>query len=151
MLRDGRGAAAVEFAIVMPLLFLLMFGIIEWSLLMYNKAMITNASREGARAGIVFVWDPVNDVYAPPTATDISNVVDGYLADNLISFSAATETVQVTFVDTNSSGVLDSGDYRTVTVTYPYSFLVFPSLIGMFGGSTPATKNLTAATTMRME
>ena len=40
-----KGAAAVEFAIVMPLLVLLTFGIIEFSILFYNKAMVTNASR----------------------------------------------------------------------------------------------------------
>lgn len=41
-----KGASAVEFALVLPLLMLILFGIIEFSLLMYNKAMITNASRE---------------------------------------------------------------------------------------------------------
>ena len=49
-----KGASAVEFALVLPLLMLILFGIIEFGLLMYNKAMITNASREGARRGIVY-------------------------------------------------------------------------------------------------
>ena len=44
----------MEFAIIAPLLFIILFGIIEFGILIYNKAMITNASREGARAGIVF-------------------------------------------------------------------------------------------------
>ena len=57
---NANGAAAVEFAIVVPLLLLLLFGIIEFSLLLYNKAMLTNASREGARFGIVYVIDSGN-------------------------------------------------------------------------------------------
>ena len=51
-----KGAAAVEFAIVLPLLLMLLFGIIEFSVILYDKAMITNASREGTRAGIVSRW-----------------------------------------------------------------------------------------------
>jgi Flp pilus assembly protein TadG len=33
---------------------MLLFGIIEFGIILYDKAMITNASREGARAGIVY-------------------------------------------------------------------------------------------------
>jgi len=47
------GQALVELALVLPLLLILAFGIVEFGLLMYNKAVITNASREGARVGIV--------------------------------------------------------------------------------------------------
>ena len=43
------GVAAVEFAIILPFLVILIFGMIEFSLVLYNKAMITNASRVGAR------------------------------------------------------------------------------------------------------
>jgi Flp pilus assembly protein TadG len=49
-----KGVAAVEFAIVAPLLFLLIFGIISYGIMLYNQALITNATRTGARAGIVF-------------------------------------------------------------------------------------------------
>ena len=49
MLRHNqKGAALIEFAIVLPLLLLLVFGAIEFGLLFYNKQVITNASREGA-------------------------------------------------------------------------------------------------------
>ena len=48
-----KGAVAVEFALILPVLVLLLFGIVEFSLLMYNKQILTNASREGARYGIV--------------------------------------------------------------------------------------------------
>jgi Flp pilus assembly protein TadG len=49
MIRDQNGGAAVEFAIILPLLIALLFGIVEFGLLLYNKQIITNASREGAR------------------------------------------------------------------------------------------------------
>ena len=57
MIRNEKGGSLVEFAIITPLLFVILFGIFESGLLLYNKAVITNASREGARAGIVFDYD----------------------------------------------------------------------------------------------
>ena len=42
---------------------MLLFGIIEFGIILYDKAMITNASREGARAGIVFDPDGISDSY----------------------------------------------------------------------------------------
>jgi Flp pilus assembly protein TadG len=42
---NESGAALVEFAIVLPLLLVLIFGMIEFSVMLYDKAMITNASR----------------------------------------------------------------------------------------------------------
>jgi Flp pilus assembly protein TadG len=44
----------VEFAIIAPLLFAVLFGIIEFGFYLYNKAVVTNASREGARQGVVY-------------------------------------------------------------------------------------------------
>ncbi|MGD8892889.1 MAG: pilus assembly protein, partial [Desulfobacterales bacterium] len=57
LIEDQNGATVVEFAIILPLLIVFLFGIIEFGLLLYNKQVITNASREGARAGLV-VRDP---------------------------------------------------------------------------------------------
>jgi len=47
---DDRGAAAVEFALVLPLLLILIFGIIDFGRLLNTKITLTEAAREGARA-----------------------------------------------------------------------------------------------------
>ena len=47
--RSERGAAAVEAALVTPLLMLLVFGIVEMSLLMRDASGVTNQVRAGAR------------------------------------------------------------------------------------------------------
>ena len=52
-IKNQNGVALVEFGLILPLLILLLFGITEFSLLLYNKQVITNAAREGARAGII--------------------------------------------------------------------------------------------------
>ena len=43
-LRCQKGVAAVEFAIILPVLMIIIFGIIEFGLLLYDKQVITNAS-----------------------------------------------------------------------------------------------------------
>ena len=73
---EQKGVAALEFAIILPVLLLLTCGIIEFSVALYDKAMITNASREGARAGIVYAFDP-NNAGAPnqPLDAQITQVI----------------------------------------------------------------------------
>ena len=132
--RCQRGAAAVEFAIIAPLLFTIVFGIIEFSLLFYDKAVITNASREGARFGIVFDLPR-------RTEAEIAAEVATYTSNRLVSFGNSTPVTTVTW-----SG-LDSGDALTVSVAYDYDFLVLPNFI-------PALNNVTslgATTVMRLE
>ena len=53
-LKRQEGSNLVEFALVLPLLLILVMGIVEVGLAIYDKAVITNACREGARAGIIF-------------------------------------------------------------------------------------------------
>ena len=51
--RSERGAAAVEFALVMPLLFLLVFGIIDYGAVYADSISARNGVREAARQGVV--------------------------------------------------------------------------------------------------
>lgn len=119
------GAAAVEFALVLPLFLVVMFGVLEFGLLMYAKGIITQGSREGARYGVVF-----NVI--PKTQADIQTYVNNYLQS--AGFAGATVTVTI-------------GDPLSVKVDYPYQFLALPNFIaGLIG-----TVNLSTETTMRME
>ena len=51
--RDQDGAAAVEFALLLPLLVLLLFGMIEFGLAFNTRIQATNAAREAARRAVV--------------------------------------------------------------------------------------------------
>jgi Flp pilus assembly protein TadG len=136
-IKNQKGAAAVEFAIVFPILLVLIFGIIEFSIMLYNKAMITNASREGARSGIVFASPRVPN-------TDITSVIDTYCSNSLITFG--TQNIPVVTISRSGTGA-EAGDILTVDVSYHYDFLVLPNLIeNLISGM-----DLTATTVMRME
>ena len=133
-----EGTSAVEFAICLPLLVFLIFGIIEFSILLYDKAVITNASREGARAGIVYAYPSrVSD-------TEIKAVVINYCQENLVTFGS--DVLNAGSITVGRTGDL-SGDPLTVTVSYNYDFLVMPSFINSLLGGI----QLSADTVMRME
>lgn len=69
--RDQRGASAVEFALVFPLLMLIIFGIIQFGFVMAQSAALSNGARAGARYGVV-------NVLSTPTCADlVSKVRDG--------------------------------------------------------------------------
>ncbi|MCE5325957.1 MAG: pilus assembly protein [Planctomycetaceae bacterium] len=52
--KKRRGLSCVEMALVLPLLLLLTFGIIEYSIQFYVRGEMTNAAREGARRLAVY-------------------------------------------------------------------------------------------------
>ena len=139
-----EGASAVEFALILPLLLILVFGIIEFSILFYDKAMITNASREGARVGIVYQYQDGGPNH--PDDTEIAAAIVQYVQNHLISFGAGS-VVSTTITRNGDS----SGDPLRVTVNYQYNFLVFDSLLSLVGGSLSNGISLAAETVMRME
>lgn len=138
MIRDEHGGSLVEFAIVMPLLLLFLFGIIEMGILLYNQAVITNASREGARYGIV-------SRTPRHTEAEIRSLIGSFCDNNLlISFGTwADPTVTATFVTGQNFG-----DPLRVQIQWPHRFLVLPNLPGA-GLTNPLT--LSAHTVMNYE
>ena len=142
-LKKSKGASAVEFAIILPMLVLLVFGIIELSFALYDKAMITNASREGARVGIVYRSPAV-------TNAEITSVINNYLGTHLITFggkrSPSSDPITGATVIVTRTGVSPGGELR-VSVGYTYNFLVLPQFIPGVGQGI----NMAAETIMRME
>jgi len=125
--RNNKGAAMAELAITLPILLVVLFGIFEFGLVMYNKAVITNASREGARTGIVFRADPNTGNYAPYTEGEIIAVVNAYLDNGrrLIPPTAYS-------VDVLNDIICTTGNPRpsiAVQVAYDYNFFILPKFI----------------------
>ncbi len=52
-IRDERGAAVVEFAIIFPLLIILLFGMVDFGRAFFLRNNLVAAAREGARLGAV--------------------------------------------------------------------------------------------------
>lgn len=140
-----RGAAAVEFAILLPLLALILFGIVQFGVAMYDKSVITSASREAARYAAVFRPDPrpdCDEIYAA--------AVQPY-EQNLVTFSGSRTLARNCFNGATpaASGDVcaDPGDVVAVEVVFPYRYFGIPGWVGNVVGP----MRLAATTVMRCE
>jgi Flp pilus assembly protein TadG len=126
-IRSERGQTMTEFAIVLPLLAVLLFGIIQLGIAFNNYMTVTDATRAGARKAAVSrdLDDPVG---AAETAVRSS-------ASNL-----SQDDLQVR-VESN----FEAGSDVTVTASYPYSISL--PLIGFV----LTDGQLTSSTTERVE
>ncbi len=129
--RGQQGVAAVEFALILPLFLMLIFGVIDFGLAMYAKGLITNASQEGARFGAIYRLDPL-------TVGDIQTHVQDYL-------QTAGFTAPVTVTVTGAGG--PSGSPLSVRVDYAYRSLTLPELVAGLTGDL----ELSAQTVRRLE
>ncbi|MBI4797736.1 MAG: pilus assembly protein [Desulfarculus sp.] len=131
LLKGSRATAAVEFALFLPVFLVMIFGIVELGSAWYQKQMLVNASREGARLGSL-LNDPSNSS-AQVTAT----------VTNYLQASGYPGAFQV--VSTGTDG--NPGDQVQVTVTSQYQL---PVLARLVPGSL-ASVTLRGVTVMRHE
>ena len=105
--RSERGQSLTEFAIVLPLLVVLLFGIIQFGITFHDYITLTDAVRAGARKGTVarHLDDPVGETVAQ--VRESGSDLDG--ADLEIS-------VESTWT---------RGEEVTVTASYPYEIRLF--------------------------
>jgi len=131
--RSEHGGELIEFAIVAPLLILLLAGIFDFGMMFRTYEAVTNAAREGARVGVLPGYG----------AMDVEDRVDEYMAASGLTGSY---TVNVA----NTSVATGAGTFtaRSVTVDYPYQFAVLGVIA--FGGI-PTTIPLRAVSVMRTE
>jgi TadE-like protein len=124
-MKSERGQTMTEFALVLPLLVLLLFGVVQFGIAFNNYLMLTDAVRAGARKGTVarHMADPVGAVETQVRAagTDLD-------PDDL---------------DIDVTSTWQQGSDVTVSATYPYSI----SLLGLVVKS----GELTSTTTMSVE
>jgi Flp pilus assembly protein TadG len=140
LLKREDGVVTVEFIILFPLYLLILVGIIEFGHLWYVRHALTNASREGARAAVVY-YTPADTREAWATAT-AKAAVKNYLSATNDPWLKSLPDPVVTFPDVTAA----TGNTLTVTVTSPSGLLLLDELI-------PAFKDVTvsAETTMRLE
>lgn len=122
--RPQGGAAAVEFALLLPVLMAMLMGTLEMGMMLYNKAVLTNATREGARAGIV-LRNP------KPSVGEITNVVLQKSQSNLISL-LPTDAPQVTVLQSSPAAWPNT---LQVSAQYTFKGFVIGSVMQALGST----------------
>ena len=126
--KNREGTAMVEFAIALPLLTLVVFGIMELGNAWHREQVVATAAREGVRLGAQY--NPATN--AASVAAAVQQYLDG----------ARLDTTKF-LISTNCCGV---ARYVTVTVTDTLKFPVTSRFSPL-----PATKVVNLTATMRDE
>ena len=131
--RSDDGQALVEFALVIPVLLVMILGLVEFSRAWNARQVLTDVAREALRSSVV----------ANPGFTygDMRAIVDDALRRASLDPSLAEVTV-----DGWKAG---TGTPARIVIDYPYELGVFATLVGWAGGD--RTLTLTTSFVMRNE
>jgi Flp pilus assembly protein TadG len=147
-----QGGIAVELALALPLFLLLIAGVLDLDLLFWEKHVITNASREGARAAAKAI-DTGTQLQAKMTQSQVRAVVQTYLNQFALKDANGNPLVlddsnfSYTWEDTASGKIL-----HVALNQIPCRLSLLPQIKNLFGGS--AMSNvlyLSAQTSMAAE
>jgi Flp pilus assembly protein TadG len=127
MMKDDKGQSMVEFALVIPLLLIILIGIIEFGFLFSSYLTLTNASREAVR--VVSLGGTSTEAEA--RAKSVSGLLD-------------KTKLNISVLPDNTS--FDRGDSVEVMIKYEYHFLT-PFMEVILGNDF----ELEANATMRVE
>ena len=120
--RRDVGAAMVEFALVLPLMFLVIGGVVDFGRMLFTEVTLTNAAREGARAAVV------------STAT---------LANIQSRAQAASPGLTVTAAASPpGTPCATPGGNATISVSAPFTWFILAPISGVAG--LPSTLTSTA-------
>lgn len=143
--RSERGAELIEFALVFPVLLLVVLGIVDFGFLFQRMEVVTNAAREGARIAVLPGY----------TQADVIARVCNYVQTGGVPAAtcSATGNPAVT-IDMNYSIPMPAPTApmtgKRVQVVFQHSYLFIGPVAGWFGG-TFTTVPITGVAIMRDE
>lgn len=142
--RSSAGQSIAEFALVVPILLLLVFGIVEFGLIVKSWQVVTDAAREGARVAVVGT--------TPGESADSADAAVAVRAAlNRGGLNGPDAAVTITATGTTGGAWLGAqrGDTARVTINYPHDMIMFGPLISSMTGY--STLPIRTSITMRKE
>ena len=110
--QDCLGSAVIEFALLVPVLFLIFFAIIQWGFIMFARQDMLHAAREAARSFAIGLYD------AAATQRFAAELLQPNLPEDVESKYSIEVLFEETSRGSSDSGASVSGDV-TVTITIP--------------------------------
>ncbi|HUG01796.1 MAG TPA: TadE/TadG family type IV pilus assembly protein [Longimicrobiales bacterium] len=127
--RSTAGQSIAEFALVVPILLLLVFGIVEFGLIVKSWQVVTDAAREGARVAVVGATPG-----ATADSTDAVAAVRAALNRGGLDGADATVTLEAHGVSAGPWTGAERGDTARMNITYPHDMIMFGPLIASMTG-----------------
>jgi Flp pilus assembly protein TadG len=147
---DEGGQAMVEFALVAPIFFLLMFGIIQLGLLFAGQNGLVSAVRETARYAAPY--RVIDAAGATTTCDTVVAKLTEAMSQSVLGYDSTAETPSVTYEWLTDP---DGEYYIEVVVQVSYKFPLYVPLVGQFldgaDGSLDGKLKLSAQEEMRVE
>ena len=151
-LRSERGAELIEFALIFPLLLLVLLGIVDFGFLFQRYEVLTNATREGARLAALPNYSD----------DDVKRRVCQFLLTGGVPTTGCGTAAAPAATPTNpavtitSPGIVVGGGKpnitgRRVQLAYNHNFMFIGGIIGLMGGSWNNAKTITTFAVMRTE
>lgn len=142
-LRSERGAELIEFALIFPILLLVVVGIIDFGFLFQRFEVLTNATREGARMAVLPNY----------TEADVQARVCAYLNAGGVPNTGCTSNPVVSVTDASIpvGGGLPPIQARRVQVSYTHNFMFMGPIVSLVGGTWTNTRVITTEAIMRTE
>jgi len=131
--KDQTGAAAVEFAIVVSVLVILVFGVLEFGLNFWQVQNLRAATREGARAAAVRgTPTQVSDAMVNASSESLPSGFTGFTLSPATGCTSQTVGQEVTVTIQNAT--LSSSVREAFTIDIPFvpAFTTDPTLSGTF-------------------
>ncbi len=113
-----QGQSMVEFALILPVMILVIAGIFDLGRAFFASITITNAAREGARFGTL---NPVNTGGMTVAVDNMKNAAVLEAIDSGITLTNSDVTISCTFITNGCQG----NNPLTVTVSYNYNDMIF--------------------------
>lgn len=120
---DERGQALVEFALILPLILLLMVGMLEFARAWNLHQVMTDAAREGARRAAI---QDVSQGH-PQTQDSVYKAMWNYVAQSGYDPQYANMGIVLKTYQGATGTWKQTGDYVTVNLSLPYRFAILPT------------------------
>lgn len=125
------GQALVEFALVLPVMLLMLFALVDFGRGFYSWLIVTNAAREGARVGAT--QKPLTDIQ-----------------QRITDSAAGIDTSDLTITVTNVQG--PRGQPIVVDLSYDFTFVTpIGNILNLMSGGTLNAPTITSTASMRLE
>ena len=143
-LNSERGAELIEFALVFPLLLLVMLGIVDFGLMFQRYEVLTNATREGARLAVLPNY----------TTPDVKMRVCAYLNTGGVPTTGCNDPTNpvINVVDTTVA-ITGGGtvNVKSVQLTYTHNYMFVGPIIALMGGTFSSNIPINTVAVMRKE